>query len=278
MNYKAKRTIGLSITYIILIALAIMSIYPALWIVMSSFNPGKSLFSSTLIPKNPTFAHYTDLFQNTKYLTWYWTTFKIAFFSMILSTVFVIMTAYSLSRFRYAGRKAGLMGMLVVQMFPNFMAITAIYILLLSLKLLDTHLGLILVYSGGAIAGGSWLVKGYFDTIPRSLEEAAKIDGASNTTIFLKVMLPLSKPIITFTALTTFIGPWFDFILARVVIRSQEKLTLAVGLFQMVRGIGNDKFTTFAAGAVLVALPITLLFIFLQRYLIEGLTAGATKG
>jgi arabinogalactan oligomer/maltooligosaccharide transport system permease protein len=163
-------------------------------------------------------------------------------------------------------------------MFPGFMGMIAIYILLLQLNLLDNHWGLILVYAGGSIPFGAWLVKGYFDGLPRSLEEAAKIDGASDVKIFYKIMMPLSKPILIFIAVTNFIGPWMDFIFARLVLRSGEKKTLAVGLFEMVTGRGNSEFTTFAAGAVLVAVPITILFFMFQSQLVDGLKAGANKG
>ncbi|MBZ4644901.1 MAG: arabinogalactan oligomer / maltooligosaccharide transport system permease protein [Petroclostridium sp.] len=263
--------------YILLTLTAITSIYPIIWIIMSSFNPGTALYSTTLIPKKFTLAHYTELFVKKQFGLWYMNTLKIAFFTMLLSVILVVATAYALSQFRFKGRRFGLMTMLVLQAFPGFMTMIAVYLLLLQLNLLDTHLGLILVYSGGAIPGGAWLVKGYFDGIPRSLPEAAKIDGAGNMTIFLKVMMPLSMPILTFIALSNFIAPWMDFILARLVLRSADKKTLAIGLYEMVTGRMNTEFTMFAAGAVMVAIPITILFMFLQKYIIQGLTEGASK-
>lgn len=263
--------------YIVLVMGTITSVYPILWIILSSFNPGTALYSSTLIPKKLTLDHYTELFVKKDFGLWYMNTLKIAFFSMLLAVVLVIITAYALSQFRFRGRRFGLMTMLVLQAFPGFMTMIAIYLLLLQINLLNTHLGLILVYAGGAIPGGAWLVKGYFDSVPRSLPEAAKIDGASNMTVFLRVMVPLSVPILTFVALSNFITPWMDFILARLVLRSADKKTLAIGLYEMVTGRMNTEFTMFAAGAVLVALPITILFVLLQRYIIEGLTEGASK-
>lgn len=263
--------------YVLLTAIAISSLYPIIWIVMSSFNPGSALYSSKLIPERLTFAHYSELFVKKDFGLWYMNTLKIAFFTMLLAVVLVIITAYALSQFRFKGRRFSLMTMLILQAFPGFMTMIAIYLLLLQLNLLDTHLGLILVYAGGAIPGGSWLVKGYFDGIPRSLPEAAKIDGASSGTIFLKVMMPMSVPIMTFIALSNFIAPWMDFILARLVLRSADKKTLAIGLYEMVSGRMNTEFTMFAAGAVMVAVPITILFVFLQRYMIQGLAEGASK-
>lgn len=278
MMTKLKNNITLLLIYIFFGILLITTVYPLVWIVGSSFNPGDSLFSSTMIPKKPTLSHYIELFQETDYKLWYWNTVKIATANMLLSTTLVIMAAYAFSRYRFKGRRGGLMAMLVLQMFPGFLSIIAIFVLLLQTGLLNTHLGLILVYAGGSIPFGAWLVKGYFDSIPRSLEEAAKIDGASNVTIFTKIILPLSTPIITFIALISFIGPWMDFILPQVVLRSPEMKTLAQGLYGMVSGRGNTNFTMFAAGAVLVALPITILYMYFQKYLIEGLTAGANKG
>lgn len=266
------------VIYSILTITAIFVLYPVFWVITGSFNPGDSLFSTRLIPEKMTLDHYKYLWFETEYFTWYKNTFKIAFWNMVISTLLVVTAAYAFSRFRFPGRKQGLMAMLVLQMFPGFMGMIAIYILLLQINLLDNHWGLILVYAGGSIPFGAWLVKGYFDGLPRSLEEAAKIDGAGHVTIFMKVMMPLSKPILVFIAVTNFIGPWMDFIFARLVLRSNEKKTLAVGLFEMVTGRGNTEFTNFAAGAVLVALPITILFLLFQKHLVEGLKAGANKG
>lgn len=278
IGLSLKKKLGTSLTYIILISTAIFVLYPVVWVITGSLNPGDSLFSTRLIPESFSFRHYTYLFTETNYLLWYKNTLKIAFWNMIISTILVVSAAYAFSRFRFPGRRQGLMAMLVLQMFPGFMGMIAIYILLLQLELLDNHWGLILVYAGGSIPFGAWLVKGYFDGLPRSLEEAAKIDGASHVKIFYKIMLPLSKPILVFVAVNNFIGPWMDFIFARLVLRTGSKKTLAVGLFEMVTGRGNTEFTTFAAGAVLVAIPITILFFIFQDHLVEGLKAGANKG
>ncbi|WP_318617999.1 sugar ABC transporter permease [Sporosarcina sp. YIM B06819] len=272
-----NQKISNALIYSILIITAIIVLYPVVWIITGSLNPGSSLFSTRLIPESFSFNHYIYLFKETNYLTWYKNTLKIAFWNMIISTLLVVSAAYAFSRFRFPGRTQGLMAMLVLQMFPGFMGMIAIYILLLQMGLLDNHWGLILVYAGGSIPFGAWLVKGYFDGLPKSLDEAAKMDGAGHLTIFFKVMLPLSKPIIVFIAINNFIGPWMDFIFARLILRSGEKKTLAVGLFEMVTGQGNTEFTTFAAGAVLVAVPITILFFIFQDHLVEGLKAGANK-
>lgn len=264
--------------YLILIATAIAVIYPIYWIVLGAMNPGSSLFRTSILPTGLTLDHFRELFNETDYLLWYRNTLFVAVMNMVLSTVLVVSAAYAFSRFRFPGRRQTLMAMLVLQMFPSFMGMIAIYILLLQMNLLDNLWGLILVYAGGSIPFGAWLVKGYFDAIPKSLEEAARIDGASNFYVFFKVMMPLSVPIVTFVAVNNFIGPWMDFIFARLVLRSSDKYTLAIGLFNMVTGRSNTDFTKFAAGALLVAIPVSLLFLFLQKYIIEGLKAGANKG
>ncbi|HLU23355.1 sugar ABC transporter permease [Lederbergia graminis] len=278
IGQSLKRKLTNGVIYILLSITALSVLYPVVWVITGSLNPGDTLMSTRLVPDSLSLHHYTHLFQETDYLKWYKNTFKIAVWNMILSTILVVSAAYAFSRFRFPGRRQGLMAMLVLQMFPGFMGMIAIYILLLQLNLLDNHWGLILVYAGGSIPFGAWLVKGYFDGLPRSLEEAAKIDGAGHITIFVKVMMPLSKPILVFIAVNNFIGPWMDFIFARLVLRSSDKKTLAVGLFEMVTGRGNTEFTTFAAGAVLVAVPITILFFIFQDHLVEGLKAGANKG
>lgn len=277
MTGKIKKQLTTTMIYFFLVLIAITCIYPILWIIMASLNPGTSLFGTTLIPDQLTTIHYVTLFTEHNFGLWYRNTLNIAFWTMITSVVLVIPTAYVLSQFRFKGRKTTLMTMLVLQMFPGFMSMIAIFLLLLQLGLLDTHLGLILVYSGGAIPFGSWLVKGYFDGLPRSLSEAAKLDGAGNMTVFTRIMLPLSTPIITFVALSNFIAPWMDFILARLVLRSEERKTLAIGLFEMVTGHMHTEFTMFAAGSVMVAVPITILFIILQKFVVQGLAEGASK-
>ena len=266
-----------SLIYALLVIIAIIIIVPLLWLVGSSFNPGASLFGSTMFPRKPTLYHFRRLFTETDYLLWYKNTLRIATANMILSVLLTTITAYAFSRFRFKGRKAALMTMLILQMFPGFMAMVAIFVLLKQIGLLNTHLGLILVYAGGQIPFNTWLAKGYFDGIPVSLDEAAKIDGASNFTIFRKVILPLAKPIITFIALTNFVGPWMDFIFPRLILRTADKHTLALGLFDMAVGQQATHFTVFAAGAILVAIPVTILFLFLQKHIVEGLTRGAVK-
>jgi arabinogalactan oligomer/maltooligosaccharide transport system permease protein len=279
MGRKTANFVRLTLSYLVLIAIAVCAVYPALWVLLSSLRPGTALFSERLIPDTFTLVHYKELFTNPsfRYGVWYLNTLKIATMTMIFSTILVTLSMYALSRFRFRGRKMTLTFMLVLGMFPGFMSMIAIFIFLLQLNLLDTHAALILVYSAGAVLGG-FVVKGFYDTIPRSLDEAARIDGASHLQVFVRIMLPLSRPMLTYVALTTFTGSWVDFIFARLVLRSKENWTLAVGMWDLVNSYQNSNFTLFAAGAVLIAIPITLLFVFLQRFLVQGLMSGASKG
>ncbi|CAJ1315295.1 sugar ABC transporter permease [Paenibacillus sp. PK4536] len=279
---RKQQRVKLVFSYILLVLIAIGCIYPALWIILSSLKEGDSLYSETLIPQKLTLEHYMDLFRSQSdkdlpYLKWYWNTLKIAITSMILGTLFQVLTAYAMSRFRFKGRQTMMSLVLILGMFPGFMSMIAVYVILLQMNLLNSPWALVLVYTSGA-ALGMFVAKGFFDTIPRALEESALLDGASHFQIFSRIILPLSMPIITYIALTTFAGAWVDFIFARLILRSRENWTLAVGLYELVNTYSSTEFTLFAAGSVLVALPITLLYMFLQRFLVHGLTAGATKG
>ena len=280
MNKKTKNRISQVIMYALILFMAVIIFYPLLWTLGISLNPGTSLYSATMIPENWSFEHYKWLFTDPRsdYLTWYKNTLFVAFVTSILAVVFVTLTAYAFSRYRFVGRKYGLYAFLILQMFPVLMAMVAIYILLNQVGLLDSLWGLILVYVGGAIPMNAFLVKGYFDTIPRELDDSAKMDCAGHFRIFFTIMLPLAKPIIAVVALFNFMAPFMDFILPRIVLRSSENYTLALGLFNMVNDAFANQFTRFAAGSILIAIPIAIVFLFLQRYLISGLMSGSTKG
>jgi arabinogalactan oligomer / maltooligosaccharide transport system permease protein len=278
MSIKTAKIIRLTLSYMVIFVSIAIVLYPVVWVIGSSLNPGDSLSSSSIIPKKATFDHYRELFTETDYLLWYWNTLKICFITMVLSVIFIGLTAYAFSRYQFIGRKNGLLLFLILQMIPQFVAILAIYILAYQVKLLDTHLALILVYVGGLIPMNTWLAKGYYDTIPKELDESARMDGAGHFRIFWQIILPLSKPILAVIALFSFISPFADFILASILISSEEKQTLAVGLFNMISNKFGNNFTLFASGSVLVAVPIAILFLSLQRYFISGLTAGGTKG
>lgn len=279
-NTKAMKRIRLTVTYLFLVVMVVVALYPLLWLIGASFNPGDSLYSSSIIPAHPTFEHYKELMTSTDYpfFKWYFNTIKVACMTAILGVVLCSFTAYAFSRFRFKGRNVGMMTMLIIQMFPSFMNIVALYVLLNMAGLLDKHIGLVLVYAGTNIPFNTWIMKGYFDTIPKSLEEAALIDGASRTTIFWKIMMPLATPVIAVITLFHFVIPFGDFILSRTILTTVDKYTLTVGLFSLVNNQFGKNWTTFTAGALLMAIPIVILYMSMQKYFISGLTGGATKG
>ncbi|HET7628915.1 MAG TPA: sugar ABC transporter permease [Bacillales bacterium] len=280
MSRKLKSNLEVAGIYLILAGVFVVIVYPLLWTVGMSLNPGQSLYSSSIIPNEISWEHYKWLFESpdSDYVIWYKNSLIVAFFTSFFSVVITSFVAYAFSRYRFVGRKYGLYAFLLLQMFPALMAMVAFYILLNLVGLLNTLTGLILIYIGGQIPFNAWLVKGYFDTIPRELDEAARIDGAGHMKVFVRIMLPLAKPILAVVALFNFMTPLFDFLLPNIVLKDPEKYTLAVGLFNFINDQFANNFTRFAAGAILVALPIAVVFLFLQRYLLQGLTAGGTKG
>ncbi|WP_093073797.1 sugar ABC transporter permease [Salisediminibacterium halotolerans] len=280
MSRKKKNTLELIAMYSIIGVMFVIILYPLLWTLGLSLNPGRGLFGAEMIPTDWSLVHYEWLFfsENSDYLTWYRNSLIVAIATSAFATMIVCFTAYAFSRYRFKGRKNGLYAFLLLQMFPILMAMVALYILLNTVGLLDTLTGLILIYVGGAIPMNAFLVKGYFDSIPRELDESAKIDGAGHFRIFFQILLPLAKPILAVVALFNFMQPFMDFLLPRIVLRSPENYTLALGLFNFVNDEFSNNFTRFAAGSILIAVPIAAVYLFLQRYLISGLASGATKG
>ncbi|MFC4737377.1 sugar ABC transporter permease [Bacillus daqingensis] len=280
LDRKLVNRLELIGSYTVIAIMFVIILYPLAWALGISLNTGTGVYGASIIPDNITFEHYAWLFTDPRsnYLLWYRNTLIVAFSVTIIATFMIALTAYAFSRYRFKGRKNGLYAFLLLQMFPVLMAMVALYILLNTVNLLDSLLGLIIIYVGGAIPMNAFLVKGYFDTIPRELDESAKIDGAGHFRIFFQIMLPLAKPILAVVALFNFMAPFMDFILPRIVLRSPENFTLALGLFNFVNDQFANNFTRFAAGAILIAVPIALVYLFLQRYLISGLTSGATKG
>ena len=280
MNMKMEKIIRLTLSYFVILVMFAIVFYPVLWIIGASFNPGNSLTSTKMIPDNATLKHYKDLFdiEKSDYLLWYFNSLKISFSTMLLSVTLVSFTAYAFSRYRFIGRKNGLLTFLILQMIPNFAALIAIFVLALITGLLDTHFALILIYVGGQIPMNTWLMKGYFDSIPRELDESARMDGAGHFRVFWQIIMPLAKPIVAVISLFAFIAPFTDFIIARIILRSEEKFTLAVGLYELVAKQFGNEFTKFAAGAVLIAIPISILFLAFQKYFVSGLTTGSIKG
>lgn len=280
MSRKTKNTLELVVMYAMIAFMFVIIMYPLLWAFGMSLNPSSNLYGASLIPENWSFVHYEWLFTNPRsnYLTWYKNTLIVSLSVATVGTLLVSFTAYAFSRYRFRGRTYGLYAFLLLQMFPVLMAMVALYILLNTIGLLDSLLGLIIIYIGGNIPMNAFLVKGYFDTLPKELDESAKMDGAGHFRIFFQILLPLAKPILAVVALFNFMNPFMDFILPRIILRSPENYTLALGLFNFVNDQFSNNFTRFAAGAILIAVPIASVYLFLQKYLISGLSAGATKG
>ena len=283
-SYHAQRRASLIARYVLLALLAALWLFPIVWIVLASFSYNDTGFVSTIWPKQFTLSNYTGIFTSTQFPFVYWirNTLFVSLVSMVLSTFVTISVAYALSRLRFRFRKPYLQIALVLGMFPGFMSMIALYYILKSFNMLNLG-GLILVYVGGA-GLGFYIAKGFFDTIPRSIAEAAEIDGASRWQVFLHIGLPMSKPIIVYTALTAFIAPWTDFIFSGIILSSSgnaKTYTIAYGLYNMVhatKGTSTTYFTWFIAGCVVIAVPITILFIIMQKFYVNGITAGADKG
>ncbi|MGG1337277.1 arabinogalactan oligomer ABC transporter permease GanQ [Bacillus subtilis] len=280
-DMKVRKYIRLLFSYLLLAFMAVIIVYPLLWTAGASFNPGNSLISTSIIPKHPTFDHYKELFagkESLKYVQWYVNSMKISLFTMAGSLLCVTFTAYAFSRFRFKGRKYALTLFLLLQMIPQFSALIALFVLAQILGMINSHWLLILLYIGGLIPMNTYLMKGYMDSIPMDLDESAKIDGASSTRIFFQIILPLSKPMAAVVAMNGFTGPLGDFVLSSTILRTPESYTLPVGLFNLVNDVMGASYTTFAAGALLISIPVAVIFIMLQKNFVSGLTAGGTKG
>ena len=284
-KYRSKKRVervSNAVGYTILVIISIIWVIPYIYLILQSFRGEPGAYTSYLIPKEFTFDNYIELFTDTSLFNfprWYLNTFITAVVVCIIQTIVVLATSYALSRLRFRGRK-GLMNLLLVLcMFPGFMSMTAVYFVLKEIGLTQSLVGLILVYVASS-AMQYYICKGFFDTIPKSLDEAAKIDGASRHTIFFKVILPLSKPIIVYTILQAFLMPWGEYMFSSLLmLGDQEMFNVANGLRQMLQRENiAEYFTRFCAGAVLVSVPIAALFIWLQKYYVEGVTGGAVKG
>jgi arabinogalactan oligomer/maltooligosaccharide transport system permease protein len=275
--HRTRNRIATVVIHVELVVVAIIVLYPLVWIVGSSLGSGRSLAQASAIPADPTLANYVRLLTDTPFATWYVNSLIVAVSNMVLSVLFSAIAAYVFARLRFAGRRLGLLVMLVIQIFPTFMTAIAIYILYLNFGLLDSLAGLVIASVAAAVPYNIWLLKGYLDGISTSLDEAAVLDGASHLQIFTRILLPLMTPMLTFVAVTQFAVPWMDFILPRLLISSPQNYTVAIGLFQLISDQTRNDFTTFAAGAILVAVPITVLYMVLQRYLVAGLAQGGEK-
>lgn len=286
-SVKRANRISNILSYVALTVLALIWLYPIVWIILNAFrtefNGGElvGIVVGHYIPKQLGLDNFIYLFQETLFPRWFLNTLLVSIFTFIISTFLTLCVAYVMSKLKFKWRKKYLSVAIILGLFPGFMSMIAIYYILKALQLTQTLFALILVYSAGA-GLGFYVAKGFFDVIPDSLIESGRLDGATNLQIFTKIIVPISKPIIIYTALTSFIGPWMDFIFARVILgeTNVELHTVAVGLYYMMYGEFSDPnvFTIFCAGCVIVAIPIVTLFVSMQKYYVEGVTAGAVKG
>ena len=277
-NYRAAAYVGKVLMVLFFILISITVIYPLVYVVSGAFGPGNNIADIDIKPfsKGFTLEHFIYLFTETDYGHWFMNTLKISVATSVLTLFVTALSAYVFSRFRFTLKRSLMMALLVLQVFPSFVGMIAIYVILHRIGGLDTLWGLVLVYVAGNIPYNTWMVKSYIDTIPKSLDEAARIDGASHFRIWATIVMPVAKPILVFLGITSFTGPWMDFIFPKMVLRSVEKQTLALGLFSLVTDKKND-FTTFAAGALIIAVPFVIFFIFTQKAMMMSMGAAAVK-
>lgn len=281
---KTKRLINNTIVHVVLAILAVIWVFPIIWVVLTSFRAEKGSYVSTFLPQSYTLDNYIKLFTDTSILNFpkmFMNTLIIAIFSCLIATFYTLAVSYCLSRLKFKLRKPYMNMAMILGLFPGFMSMVAVYFILKAAGLTEGNMirvALILCYSGGAGLGFQ-IAKGLFDTIPYAVDEAAILDGCTKWQVFTKVTLPLSKPIIVYTVLTAFMAPWLDFIFAKVICRANsDQYTIAIGLWKMLEKEYIDSwYTSFAAGAVLISIPIAILFLCMQKYYVDGVS-GAVKG
>ncbi len=279
-----KKTVGFVVRHLVLTLLVVIWLVPILWLVVTSFSAYKGINTAHFFPEKWSLDNYKVLFLQpdsvVQYGAWFRNTLLIAIFTCIVSTSFVLMVSYAMSCLRFKGRK-GLMSFgIVLNMFPGVLSMIAVYFVMKSLGLTNSHLGMIIVYSAGS-GLGYLITKGFMDTISTSLREAAWLEGASEATIFFKIIIPLSQPIIVYTIINSFLVPWGDFVLAKLMLNSgiATDWTIAIGLFNMLgKSLINKYFSIFCAGGVIVSIPISALFVLMQKFYVEGVTGGSVKG
>lgn len=278
LSVTFKRRLNQALTYLYLITLSIIIIYPLLITVLSAFKSGNVVAFKLESNIQFTFDNFINLFKETLYGTWYLNTLIIALLTMLIQTSIVVLAGYAYSRYNFIARKQSLIFFLIIQMVPTMAALTAFFVMALMLNALNQSWFLIFLYVGAGIPMNAWLMKGYFDTVPISLDESATLDGAGHFRRFWQIVLPLVRPMIAVQALWAFMGPFGDYILSKFLLREKEFYTVAVGLQTFVNDVKNLKIAYFAAGAILIALPISILFFFLQKNFVSGLTSGGDKG
>lgn len=270
--------------HIVALVAIVFALVPISFVVSAAFNPLGTLSSTSLIPTTFSAGNFTNLLTKTDFPKWFFNSILISGLATLFSVALSTFAAFAFSRFRFKGRRPGLLALLIIQMFPAFLAIVTIYIIFTTITDLypvigfNTPWSLILLYMGGALGVNTWLIKGFFDTVPKELDESAKVDGANHTTTFFQIILPLVTPILAVVAVLSFIGSINEFIMASVFLTQSDTKTLAVGLYGLIAGERNANFGAFAAGTLITAIPTVVLFFSLQKYIAGGLTAGAVKG
>ncbi|MFE7592125.1 sugar ABC transporter permease [Kitasatospora sp. NPDC057512] len=272
--------------HLIAVLAVCFALFPLLFVLSAALNPLGTLQSSTLLPRHASLANFTALFTDGQYpfARWLGNTALVCGTFAVLNVLLGVLAAYAFSRFRFRGRRFGLMAVFLVQMFPQFLAVVSLYLMfakigdVLPAIGLDTPWGLVLVYLGGAMGVNTWLMKGYLDTIPREIDEAAKVDGAGHAQIFFRLILPLAAPMLVVISILSLTAALNDVILANIFLTSNDSKTVAVGLYGIISGQQDQNYGLFAAGALVTSLPVIVAYQFLQRYLAQGLTAGSVKG
>ncbi len=279
-----KKRLDTVFTHVLLAVLSIIWLVPIIWLVFTAFGTKQGINIAHFFPESYTLDNFINLFTKpdsvVQYVTWFKNTLIIAVFTCIISTAFVLMVSYAFSCMRFEGRKGLMSFSLILGMFPGVLSMIAVYFILKSLGLTNSHLGMIIVYSAGS-GLGYLIVKGFMDTIPESIREAARIEGASELAIFVKLIIPLCKPIIVYQIICSFLVPWSDFVLAKLMLNSgiSSDWTVAIGLYNMLdKSLINKYFAIFCAGGVVISIPISILFLIMQKYYVAGVTGGAAKG
>lgn len=281
---KTKKMIDITVRHIVLALLAIIWLIPIIWLLVTALSANKGIDTTHFFPEKWSLDNFVQLFMRpdtaANFPAWFKNSLIIGIACCIISTLFVLMVSYAFSCMRFKARKPLMSFSIILGMFPGVLSMIAIYFVLKLMGLSDSIVGLIIVYSAGS-GLGYLICKGFFDTIPISLRESAKLEGASELTIFTRIVIPLSKPIIVYTVINSFLNPWMDFVMARLMIKSKNPAdwTVAIGLYNLLqRNLIANYFGVFCAGGVIVAIPISILFVIMQKFYVEGITGGAVKG
>ena len=286
-SIKRGEALGMILRYVVAVIGIIFALFPVLWVISASLNPAGTMTSQTLIPRNASLANYGVLLGGDPrfpFPRWLFNSFYIATITAILAVMVTSLSAYAFSRFRFRHRRNLLLTLFLIQVFPNMLTMVALFLLLQQLGVyipalgLNTHGGLILIYLGGVMGINVWLMKGFFDSIPRDIDESAMVDGASHWQTFWMLIFPLVRPILVVVGILTFIGVYSDFLLARIMLSSNEQLTVMVGLQVFIGGQFTQNWGVFAAGGLMAAIPIVVVYLLLQDQIVGGLTQGAVKG